>query len=125
MDDRLNGLLPLNDYRQIPVNSNFIQPKPKTYTYHELYNPPPVDETGRAPKVVYDRPYVQQPTQIVPDTEKAPPSKKKRKTSVEGDSINELVLNIIKDKPNVIMTRKAIKKMADMIEDEKDDLEFI
>lgn len=125
MDPRLNGLIPLDDYRQIPVNSDFVQPKPKYYSYHELYNPPPVDETMRRPKVVYDRPNVQQPTRIMPDVEKPPPIKEKRRKSVEGDTINELVLNIIKDRPNINMTRKAIKKMVNMIEDEKDDLEFL
>ena len=124
MVDRYSGLIPLDDRTQIPDNSYFEQPRQKSYTPDQLYNPPPIDECRKPQKVTFDRPYVQPVERIVKDTEKAPPLKKKRKTSVEGDTIGELVLNIIKDKPNVNMTRKAIRKMAEMIEDEREDIEF-
>lgn len=50
-------------------------------------------------------------------------NKKKRKTSIEGNNITEVVDNIILQEPNVALVRKAFKKMVGFI-DEKNEITF-
>ncbi len=48
------------------------------------------------------------------------PEPRKRKTSIEGDTITELTGNIIKDQPSTALVTKAFKKMAEMLTEERD-----
>jgi hypothetical protein len=63
--------------------------------------------------------------QVMPLKEATPlvdpkPILKKRKTSIDGDTIAELTNNIIKDEPTVALVTKAFKKMAEMLTEERD-----
>lgn len=60
---------------------------------------------------------------VMDDPKPLPTGKKKRKTSVDGKTVQEVVDNIIKDEPNVTLVRKAFKKMAGFIE-EKNEIAF-
>ncbi len=52
------------------------------------------------------------------------PEPRKRKTSVEGETVEELTENIIKDQPSIALVTKAFKKMAEMMTEQRD-LEFL
>lgn len=130
--DPYAGLLPL-DNSDIP--KYFVQPYTAPPQHHQPYPhqqyyqrhdprynpyaPPPVDTTIRQGRK-YDMPYVQPDEQLMEDVEKAPKQKKTRRKSVEGEDIVELTANIIKTKPSVALVRKAFKKMAEMIEEERE-----
>ena len=63
--------------------------------------------------------------QVAPLKEATPlvvlkPEPKKRKSSIEGDTIAELTNNIIKDEPPPALVIKAFKKMAEMLTEERD-----
>lgn len=92
---------------------------PMGHYQYNPYAPPPVDTTIRQGQK-YDMPYVQPDEKLVEDTVKAVQPKKSRKKSIEGDTIDELTMNIIKDKPSVNLLRKAFKKMVDIIEEERE-----
>jgi len=124
--DRFSGLIPL-DAATVAPPSNYYQNVPQgTQLHRQLFTPQPVDQTLRAQSnIVYDTPGTQCEKPIMPNIEKAPKPKKQRKTSVEGDTIGELVNNIIKDKPSLKLVNKAFQKMVDILEDERDELDFL
>jgi hypothetical protein len=46
--------------------------------------------------------------------------KRKKNEEIEGNTIDELVQNIILEKPNLKILRKAFQKIIDIVEDEKE-----
>ena len=91
-----------------------------------MFNPIPVDEGFRPQsKIVYETAGVQCGAKVMPDIEKAIKFKNKRKTSIEGDTIGELVNNIIKEKPSIKLVSKAFQKIVDILEDERDQIDFL
>ncbi len=97
----MNSLVSLDDY--------YGHPKPPV-----LPTPP----RGTMPHPS-SNPHVKLAT--APDPKEIQVEKRKRKTSVEGNNIGELVANIIKDEPGITLVRKAIKKMAGFVEDKNEE----
>jgi hypothetical protein len=125
--DPLSGLIPLDAACVAPPTAFLENVHYGTPLYRQIYTPRPVDETLRAQSnIVYDRPGVMPDKPIMPDVEKPPKTKKQRKTSIEGDTIGELVNNIIKEKTaSLKLVNKAFQKMVDILEEERDELELM
>jgi len=81
---------------------------------------PPKVASFHGPQPEYIIPIVQPETKLVPETIAPPKQKKKRKTSIEGENITELTNNIIKEKPNLNVLRKAFRKMVEIVEVENE-----
>jgi len=130
MVDRFAGLIPLDASNLAPPSNMHQYPvgrTPSQFSRQSLYAPMTDDESLRAPsRQVFDRPGVQYDTRLVKDFNKAPQTKKVRKTSIEGETIPEIVNNIIKEKTaSLKLVNKAFQNMVDILEDERDELDFM
>jgi hypothetical protein len=125
--DLMRGLIPV-DGAYVAPPSNMYQNVPKsTPLYRNLYDPirNPVDEGFRTQQNIMPNVTGEAPSQrLMPDIEKAPKPKKTRRNSIEGDTIGEIVNNIIKEKPSLKLLNKAFQRMVDMIEEERESLEL-
>lgn len=96
-----NSLVSIDDYYGHPKQPVLPQP-PRGTMPHPSYNP-----------------HVK--LAIESDPKEIQVEKKKRKKSIEGENIPDIISNIIKEKPGNAMVRKAFKKMASIVEEKNDE----
>lgn len=110
--DKYAGLLPCYDYQPTDRDVERVPQKPISTTMEPRYvnNPviqPEIKELKEAPPIV-----------------KAEPAKKKKKKSIEGNNLQDITENIIKDKPPLKMVIKAFRKVSESIQDSYDETLF-
>ena|SRR5689334_14023722 len=105
--DRYSGVQPALDYNivdQTKIYNGYNYANQHMGSHFQL--PPPIEE----PKEL----------KVAPPTIAPVKEKKRRKTSIEGETVKELTDNIILDKPTLKLVVKAFKKMAEIVQEEKD-----
>ena len=105
--NRFSSLMPALDYNVVENNKVYMEHVQNPYMGSQFMNTKPIMDE---PKELKEAP---------PTVEPIKP-KKKRKTSVEGETVKELTDNIIQDKQNIKLVVKAFKKMAEIVQEEKD-----
>ena len=122
------GLVPLPGYEQIqarPVEPPRSVAQP--YWQNPSYNPYiyPDQHTRKMPGPQYAYPIVQNVDIKIEEDDVIVKSNKDKKIrqkrgSIEGDTIADLVNNVIKEKANLKQARGAFKKMAEILEDQRE-----
>lgn len=107
---RRSGLMPVNDYMIVDGQSQyrdpFIKSKPIAPSNRVMENPTQFGEVDPL-------------KEATPLVEKS--KMKKKRNSIEGDTVLELMNNIIKEKPPTKLVIKAFSKMVEMINEQRDE----
>ena len=98
---------------------NYSNPSSSIPIYGYRRPPPVVSQHG--PQMTYPMVGIQNPTdKLIPKDIYKEKKKKKKNEEIEGDTVPELVNNIITEKPNLKILRKAFRKIVDIAEEEKE-----
>jgi len=127
---KARGLVPLPGYERQPVNNQYHNPYHNPYNmmsdmsgYHPYYPNGPVI-TKKMPGPQYALPIVQtaelkiEEDKDIVKANKEGKRKPARKMSIQGNSVSELIRNIIKENANLKQAKGAFKKMIEILEDE-------
>jgi len=129
------GLVPLPGFenkqvmQQIPAQvpqPYYQNPHYQPFVYGMPYGAPNAKQFARPmPGATYNMPIVQNtevPIEVDKDIEKTNKERKPRQKrgSIEGESVADLVRNVIKEDANLKQARGAFKKIVDILEDQRE-----
>jgi len=105
-----------NPSRSIPVYGYRPNPPPVVSYHGQAMNTPQVGPQMNTQQVGFQGPS----DKINPKDMFKEKKKRKKNEEIEGDNIPEIVNNIIVEKPNLKILRKAFRKIVDIAEEEKE-----
>ena len=132
---KARGLVPLPGYdrpakKYIPHNPyNMLLDDRNISQYHPYYPNGPAN-TKKMPGPQYALPIVQtaelkiEEDKDIVKANKEGKRKPSRKLSIQGNSVSELIRNIIKENANLKQTKGAFKKMIEILEDDHEIMMF-